>query len=141
MIRDSNGDTVLRDQPVSELVKQLTEQTKTLARQEVELARVELAEKGREAGLGAGMFGGAGLFGFFAFAALTMAAGLAIATALAGWLAALIVGAAYALIAGILALNGRRHIKKTAPAIPQQTVDTVKEDVQWARQRAQAGRQ
>lgn len=130
----------LQDRSVPDLVKQLTEQTKTLARHEVELAKAELAEKGKKAGLGAGMLGAAGLMGLFAFAALTACLVLAIATAMAPWLAALIVAALYAAIAGVLALAGRNEIREATPAMPEQTVETVKEDVQWTKQRAQAGR-
>ena len=61
------------DRPIGDLVRDLSQQTSTLVRQELELARVELTQKGKTAGIGAGMFGGAGLFGFFAFAALTTA--------------------------------------------------------------------
>jgi len=136
---DHNG-SELQDRSVSDLVKQLTEQTKTLARQEVELAKAELAEKGKKAGLGAGMFGAAGLLGLFAFAALTACVVLAMATAMAPWLAALIVAALYAAIAGVLALAGRNEIRDATPPVPEQTVETVKEDVQWTKQRAQAGR-
>src|SRR5437762_13271901 len=78
---------------IAELVKQLSEQTSRLARQEVELAKAELAVKGKRAGIGAGMFGGAGIFGFYALGALTATAILALATAVAAWLAALIVTA------------------------------------------------
>jgi MFS family permease len=135
-----NGDSELRDQPIADLVKQLTEQTKLLARQEIELAKVELSEKGKRAGLGAGMFGGAGLFGFFAFAVLTACFVLVLATALDGWLAALIVALVYGAIAGVLALSGKKQIQEAAPPVPEQTVETVKEDVAWTKQRAQAGR-
>ena len=138
-MREDNG-AEPRDQSVSELVKQLTEQTKTLARQEIELAKAELTQKGRQAGIGVGMFGGAGLFGFFAFAALTACLVLALATAMAPWLAALIVAALYGAIAGVLALGGKKHVQEATPAVPEQTVETVKEDVQWTKQRAQAGR-
>lgn len=138
-MRDDNG-SGLRDQPISELVKQLTEQTRTLARQEIELAKAELTQKGRQAGIGAGMFGGAGLFGFFAFAVLTACFVLALATAMAPWLAALVVAALYGAVAGALALSGKRHVQEATPPVPEQTVETVKEDVQWTKQRAQAGR-
>jgi MFS family permease len=138
-MREDNGSD-LRDQPVSELVKQLTEQTRTLARQEIELAKAELTQKGKQAGIGAGMFGGAGLFGFFAFAVLTACLVLALATAVAPWLAALIVAAVYGAVAGVLALSGKKHVQEATPAVPEQTVETVKEDVQWTKQRAQAGR-
>ena len=136
---DDSG-SALHDQPVSELVKQLTEQTRTLARQEIELAKAELTEKGRKAGIGAGMFGAAGLLGFLAVATLTACFVLALATALEPWLAALLVAALYGAAAGVLALTGKRRVTEATPAVPEQTVDTVKEDVQWAKQRAQAGR-
>lgn len=138
-MREFNG-SELRDQPVGDLVKQLTEQTRTLARQEIELAKAELTAKGKKAGIGAGMFGGAGLFGCFAFAVLTACLVLALATAVAPWLAALIVGALYAAIAGALALGGKQKVQEATPPVPEQTVETVKEDVQWTKQRAQAGR-
>ncbi len=136
---DDNG-SGLRDQSVSDLVKQLTEQTKTLVHQEIELAKVELTEKGKKAGIGAGMFGAAGLLGFFAFATLTACLVLALDTAMAAWLAALIVAALYGAAAGVLALSGKKQVTEAAPPVPEQTVETVKEDVQWAKQRAQAGR-
>jgi uncharacterized membrane protein YqjE len=139
MPHDSNG-SQLQDQSVADLVKQLTEQTKTLARQEIELAKAELTEKGKKAGLGAGMFGAAGLLGFFAFATLTACLVLALATAMAPWLAALAVAVLYGAIAGGLALFGKKEIQDATPVVPEQTVDTVKEDVRWTKQRARAGR-
>jgi uncharacterized membrane protein (UPF0127 family) len=140
MMREGDGDSDLRDQPVADLIKQLTEQTKTLVSQEIELAKAELGEKGKKAGLGAGMFGVAGLFGFFAFAVLTACAVLVLATAMAPWLAALIVAVLYGAIAGGLAANGKKKVQEAVPPVPEQTVDTVKEDVQWTKERAQAGR-
>ncbi len=125
---------------MAELVKQLSEQTSRLARQEVELAKAELQTKGRRAGIGAGMFGGAGIFGFYAFGALTAAAILGLATAVAAWLAALIVGAALGVIAGLLALQGKNRVQAASPPVPEQATESVKEDVQWAKTRAQAGR-
>ena len=86
------------------------------------------------------MFGGAGLFGFFAFAVLTACIVLLLATAIQAWFAALIVAVAYGAIAGVLALSGRKQIQEAAPPVPEQTVETVKEDVAWTKQRAQAGR-
>jgi MFS family permease len=125
---------------VSELVKQLSEQTSRLARQEVELAKAELAVKGKRAGMGAGMFGGAGLLGLYALGALTAAIILALATAVAGWLAALIVAALYGAIAGVLALTGKNKVAEATPPVPEQATESVKEDVRWAKTRAQAGR-
>jgi uncharacterized membrane protein YqjE len=132
--------TTHSDQPVGELVKQLSQQTSELARKEVELAKAELAIKGRKAGIGAGMFGGAGLFGVFAFAVLTAAAILALAIVLDAWLAALIIGAAYAAIAGVLALTGKQRVEEATPPAPERTIENVKEDVQWTKQRAQEAR-
>jgi len=137
---EPNGRTASSDQSFAELTKQLGEQTKTLVQQEVELAKAELGEKGKRAGIGAGMFGGAGLFGFYAFATLTACLVLALAEAMDGWLAALIVTVVYGAIAGVLALSGKKKVQEAAPAVPEQTVETVKEDVAWTKQRAQAGR-
>jgi uncharacterized membrane protein YqjE len=136
---EPNGSTP-SDQSIADLTKQLSEQTKTLVRQEVELAKAELGEKGKRVGLGAGMFGGAGLFGLFAFAALTACLILALSEAMAPWLAALIVTVAYGAIAGVLALSGKKQVQEATPPVPEQTVETVKEDVAWTKQRAQAGR-
>jgi hypothetical protein len=123
----------LDDRPLPELMKTLADQTATLVRQEIDLAKAEVSEKGKKAGLGAGMFGGAGVIGFLALAALTAAAILGLATALPDWLAALIVGLVYAGVAGVLALQGRNKVQEAGPPIPEQTVDTVKEDVEWAK--------
>ena len=134
------GDIPSSDQPIAELVKQLSEQTSRLARQEVELAKAELITKGKRAGVGAGMFGWAGIFGLYSAGALTAAAVLALATAVTAWLAALIVGAALATIAGALALQGRAKVQQAIPPVPEQATESVKEDVQWAKQRAREGR-
>lgn len=134
-----NGQT--QNASMADLVKQLSEQTSRLARQEVELAKAELADKGKRLGLGAGMFGGAGLFGFYAFGALVAAAILGLSTALAGWLAALIVGAALGMVAGVAALMGTRKVVQAAPPVPEQTVESVREDIEYARAKAQAGRE
>lgn len=137
---DSNGHTDARDRPIGELMKDLSDQTTTLVRKEIELAKAELAEKGRRAATGAGMFGGAGLFGVYAFGALTACAVLALATALVAWLAALIVAVVYAVIAGVLALRGKTQVKRASPPIPEQAVDSTKEDLEWVKTRAKASR-
>ena len=128
------------DQPVGELLRELSQQTSTLVRQELELARLELTEKGRAAGLGIGMFGGAGVFGFWALGALTAAVILILATLMTSWLAAAVVTAALALIAGVLALTGRTKLGQATPAMPTQTAETVKEDVQVTKAAASRGR-
>ena len=129
------------DAPIAELVKQLSEQSSRLARQEVELAKAEMAVKGKRAGIGAGMFGGAGAFAFYAFGALTAAAILALATAVDGWLAALIIAVVYGAVAGVLALQGKNKVQEATPPVPEAAAESVKEDVQWAKTRAQHARQ
>jgi uncharacterized membrane protein YqjE len=131
----------LRERPTGELLRQLSDQTTTLVRQEIELAKLELREKGKKAGVGAGMFGGAGLFGVFAFAALTTTIILALSTFLPGWLAALIVTVVYGAIAGVLALRGKAKVKQATPPMPERAVDSTKEDVRWVKNRAQSARQ
>jgi hypothetical protein len=126
------------DQPLPELMKTLANQTTSLVRQEIDLAKAEFSEKGKKAGQGAGMFGGAGVIGFLAFAALTAAAILGLATALPDWLAALIVGLVYAAVAGVLALQGKNKVQEAGPPVPEQTVETVKEDVEWAKTQKQS---
>src|SRR5437763_11142742 len=142
MADESNaGEGRVSEASLAELVKQLSEQSSRLARQEVELAKAELAVKGKRAGVGAGMFGGAATFGLYAVGALVASAILALATAVAGWLAALIVTAVLGAIAGVLALQGKSKIAQATPPVPEQTTESVKEDVKWAKTRAQAGRQ
>jgi uncharacterized membrane protein YqjE len=135
------GDARLDDLPVAELLKRLSEQTSTLVRQELDLAKAELTVKGKRMGTGAGMFGGAGLFALYALGALTATVILVLSTAMDAWLAALIVTVVYAAIAGVLALTGKGKVQQATPPVPEQTVDSVKEDVQWTKQRAKAGRQ
>jgi len=128
------------DRPVGELLKELSEQTSTLVRKELELARLELTDKGKTAGFGLGMFGGAGAFGFWALGALTATIILLLATAMKSWLAALIVTAALGVIAGVLALAGRTKLQQATPPAPEQTTESVKEDVQWTKNAAARGR-
>jgi uncharacterized membrane protein YqjE len=128
------------ERPVAELLKELSEHTSTLVHKEVELAKLELAEKGKRAGIGAGMFGGASVVGLYAVGALTAAIVLILATAMTGWLAALIVAVAYGVIAGGLALAGRSRVKQATPPVPEQATQSVKEDVQWAKAKAQQAR-
>ena len=138
---DQRGTNDLRDLPASELLKQLSDQTTTLVRQEIELAKLEFREKGKKAGIGAGMFGGAGVFGLYAVGALTATIILALATFLPGWVAALIVTVIYGAIAGVLALRGKSQVKEATPPMPEQAVETTKEDVRWVKTRAQSARE
>jgi hypothetical protein len=131
---------VRNDAPAAELARDLSEQVTRLVRQEVELAKAELTIKGKRAGAGAGMFGGAGVIGLYAVGALTAAIIAALSLALATWLAALIVAVVYGAIAGVLALSGRGKVQQAMPPVPQDSIDSVKEDVQWTKNRARQGR-
>ena len=138
--RFDRNDATAEDRGISELVKDLGEQTATLVRQELELARAELTQKGKTAGIGAGMFGGAGLFGFFAFAALTTAIIAALSLAFDEvWPAALIVAVVYGIVAGVLALKGKSKVQEATPPV-ERTTASVKADVQSVKSHAQAGR-
>jgi hypothetical protein len=123
----------LHERSLPELLKQLSQETTQLLKQEIELAKAEVGEKGRQAGKGAGLFGGAGVIGLGAVGALTACFILALDTVMPAWLAALIVAVVYGAVAGILALQGRNRIKQAVPPVPEQTVETLKEDVQWAK--------
>ena len=129
-----------RERPIPELLKELSTQTSTLVRQELELAKAEMTEKGKQAGIGAGMFGGAGVFGLLALGALTACVIAALATAMDVWLAALIVAVVWAAVAGALALAGRTKTREAAPAAPEQAIESTKEDVQWAKNQARSAR-
>ena len=126
---------------VGELARQLSEQTSRLAHQEVELAKAELVVQGKRVETGLGMFGGAGAIGFYALGALVAAAVLGLATAVSAWLSALIIALLLGAIAGLLALQGKSKMREATPLVAEQITASVKEDVQWAKSRAQAGRQ
>jgi hypothetical protein len=130
----------LRERPVGDLVKQLAGQTSTLVRQEIDLAKAELAQKGQTAGKGAGLIGGAAVIGLLAAGALTACLILALAEVIPDWLAALVVAIVFGAIAAVLALQGRNRIRAAGPPVPEQTVDTVKEDVEWAKTRTSSAR-
>jgi len=131
----------LEERPVPELLRQLSDQTTTLVRQEIELAKAEMTAKGKQVGVGAGAFGAAGLVGLYAVGAITACLILALSTAVAGWLAALIVGVVYAAIAGVLALIGKKKTQAGAPPVPERAISSTKEDVEWAKTRAKTARQ
>ncbi|WP_370545068.1 phage holin family protein [Herbiconiux sp. VKM Ac-1786] len=100
-----------------------------LLKDELENFKREITAKLAKLGIGVGLFVAAALLAFFAFATLIAAAVLGIATALPAWLSALIVGVALLLIAGILVLIGVRSLKKGLPPVPEQTIESLKKDV------------
>jgi uncharacterized membrane protein YqjE len=131
--------TDLHDSSIGDLLKRLSQETSTLVRQELELAKAEATEKGKQAGKGAGMLGGAGIAGLLALGTLSATVVLLLNHAMADWLAALIVTLVWGAIAGVLALRGRDRLKDAGPPVPEQTVQTVKEDVRWAKTRTRSG--
>jgi uncharacterized membrane protein YqjE len=137
---EGNAQSDLRERPIPELLKELSTQTTTLVRQELELAKAEMTEKGKRAGIGAGMFGGAGVFGLLALGALTACLIAALATAMDVWVAALIVALVWAAVAGALALLGKQKAQEAAPPAPEQAIESAKEDVQWAKNQARSAR-
>jgi uncharacterized membrane protein YqjE len=129
-----------RDRPIGELLKQLSQETTTLVRQELDLAKAEMAQKGKQAGVGAGMFGGAGAAALLGLGALTATAIAALDSAMPLWLAALIVAVIWLALAGVLALTGKTKLQQATPTVPEQTQQSVKEDVEWAKTHARSAR-
>jgi uncharacterized membrane protein YqjE len=130
----------VRDRSLPELLKQLSQETTQLVHQELELAKAELQQKGKEAGAGAGMFGGAGALGLAALGALTACFILALNAVMPAWLAALIVAVVYGIIAFVLVKQGQAKLKQATPPVPEQTIETVKEDVEWAKTQMRSDR-
>lgn len=124
------------DQEIGDLVKQLSEQTSTLVRKELQLAQIELKEKGKRAGIGAGLFGGAGVVMLYGVGALVAAVILLLATALAAWLSALIVAVVLLAGAGIAALMGKKQVEQAVPPQPEQAIQSTKRDVDHVKGKA-----
>jgi hypothetical protein len=126
------------DKSLGELVQDLSRQTSTLIRQEMRLAQAELTEKGKHAGKGAGMFGGAGVIALYGIGGLIAAAILGLATVLEPWIAAAAVGVGLLLIAGILALTGKKEIEEAGPPKPELAIESVQRDVDTVKARARS---
>ena len=125
-----------RSESTAELVKDLSREVSELVRQEIALARAEMMQKGRKAGRGAGMLSGAAVLALAAVGGSMATLILVLDLVMPAWLAALIVTAAYAAVAAVLGLRGKEEISEAGPPAPEQTVEAVKEDVQWAKTRA-----
>jgi uncharacterized membrane protein YqjE len=131
---DSNDRPDVEANSVGDLLGRVTSDLSTLLRQELELAKAELRQEAAKAGKAGGMLGGAGVLGHLTVAFLALALTFALGNVMdLGW-AALIVAALLAAGAVVLVTRGRAQLRQLNP-IPQQTVETVKEDVQWARTR------
>ena len=139
MDRNTTQPPQFADLPLPELLRQLSSDTATLVRQEVQLARAELTETGKKAAKSATGFGAAAIFGLGAFGALTATLIALIALALPLWVAALIVTIVYGLVAFVAAMSGKKALADVAPPVPQ-TVASVKEDVDAVRAGVARGR-
>jgi hypothetical protein len=122
--------TIAHDLPTAELISRATQQLSTLVRDELALARIELAHKGKRMGVGAGLFGGAGALSGYGIGLLIVAAVLGLAIVWPAWLAALAVGVGVLAIAGVLTLAGRRQIAGALPPVPTEAAHSVASDVE-----------
>jgi hypothetical protein len=136
----TNRGAELRERPLGEIARDLTRDVTLLVRQEVELAKAEMAQKGRVAAPGLGMIGGAGVVGLMAAGALTAFLILGGSIFLPEWLSALIVAAVLAAVAYVLVKQGKERVEEAGAPVPEQTIETVKEDVEWAKTRATSAR-
>ena len=118
------------DEPIGAVVHRLSEQIPELVRSEIRLAQAELAEKGKHAGVGVGLFSGAGLLALYGLAGLLTTAVIALDLALPLWLSALIVTIVLFLAAGVAALLGRKQVSQATPPAPEQAIASVKQDVE-----------
>lgn len=129
-------DVDITDASIGELVQRLSQQTATLVREEMHLAQAELKEKGKRAGIGAGMFGAAGVVALAALGALVAALILAIGELVAMWISAFIVTGALAVIAGVMALMGKKQVAEATPPKPEAAIESVQADVAEIKERA-----
>jgi tetrahydromethanopterin S-methyltransferase subunit C len=131
-----NASPDAREASVSDLVRQASEQLSRLIREEMALARAEMVDKGKQAGIGAGLLGGGGLVALYGVGALLTAVVLALAEAMPAWLAALIVAVVLFVVAGVLALMGRNRVKQSTPPVPEEAVQSVRADIDEVKERA-----
>jgi uncharacterized membrane protein YqjE len=136
---DGNGRET-SSKSTAELARDLSRELATLVHQEIELAKAELSEKGKKAGIATGFLGGAGMFGLLGLGALVACAIAALHVLVPVWAAALVVGAAAEAMAGLLAIAGGHEVKKASPPIPGQAIESTKEDVAWLRSQARSAR-
>ena len=116
-------------QTLGALVHQLSQQIPELIRSEIRLAQAEVAEKGKRAGVGIGMFSVAGLLAFFAVAAFVTTAILGLAHVVDAWLAALIVGRGLLAAPARAGLGGQSTVAEATPAAPERAIQGIKEDI------------
>jgi uncharacterized membrane protein YqjE len=134
-MNEGGGSEAPHDKALGSLLRDLSQQTATLVRQEIELAKAEVREQVKKAALGGGMFVGAAVMGLATLGALTALLIIVLSLVLPAWLAALIVTVIYAAVAAGFAMQGRAKMRQAAPPVPEQTMETIKEDVQWVKDR------
>jgi hypothetical protein len=117
------------DLPIGELLKRASEQTSRLVREELQLAQLEMQQKAKHAGIGAGLLGGAGIVALFGVAVLIATVVLLLATAMDAWLGALIVAVVLLAAAGAMSLAGKKEVAQAAPAKPERAIDSVHDDI------------
>jgi len=118
-----------REQSIAELVKAMSEHTSHLVRDEVKLATMELKEKGKKAGLGIGMFGGAGVVALYGAGALVAAFIMLLGQAMDAWGAALVVAGVLFALAAVLALIGKKEVTQAIPPAPEEAIGSIKADI------------
>jgi len=128
------------ERSLGQLTGDLMNQVAALMHDELALAKVEMAEKGKRAGLGAGLSSASGVAAFFGAGCLTACAVAALSLVMPVWAAALIVGVVYLVIAGVVFLLGRNQMRRAAPPVPEQTVESLKEDVECLKTHARSTR-
>jgi hypothetical protein len=133
--------TTHTEQPTAELINQLSEQVTTLVRDELTLARIEMVEKGKRAGTGAGLLGGAGVIALYGVGALFVTAGAALALVMPAWLAALVVTVALFAVAGVAALIGKKQVQQAIPPEPEAAIASGRRDVEAVKSAIREGRQ
>ena len=124
-----------QDASTAELLSSLTDQVTRLVRDEVRLAQAEVTTKAKRLGVGAGLFGGAGVVALLGLNALITAAILGLGNVIPGWLAAIIIGVVLFAVAGVLALLGKKDVQQAAPPLPTETIESVKADVATVKDR------
>jgi len=131
-------DEARRDESMGQLVKDLSQDISTLVRQELQLAKAEMTHKGKEAGVGAGLLGGAGVFGLAVVGGSMATIILILDTIMPNWLAALVTTLVYATVGAFLALRGRDRLKEAGSPVPERAKESVKEDIEWAKTHAKS---
>lgn len=129
-LQDARGGT--NDASLGELLSRMADDLSLLARKEVELAKVEIKEEVSQAGKGAGLLGGTGVAALFCLLMLSFAAAWGLAKVMPTGFAFLVVAGIYLIAASVMYAKGRRELRRVHP-VPEQTVETLKEDVQWAK--------